>query len=422
MKILIVNSSDFGGAGKACLRLHEGLLQNGVDSNLLLRSKHLNIPNSHTIKQTQKTTSKIYKVKIKLIKFLNELKIFKTNSYTNNRSSKLEMFSYPISNYDITESPLYKDADIINLHWVAGFVDYKSFFKKNTKPVVWTLHDMNPFTGGEHYTEEIIDINANGYPIFRKLTTEEIHEFKKVLDFKEAIFNNVNNLHLVSLCNWMTHEIKKNKVFNRFPIALIPNGVNHEIFSPRDKFFSRELLGLPKNKKIILFVADSIHTTRKGFAFLKKAFEIIDSEDLTLCAIGNGNLNSFKNCIELGPIHDERLMSLAYSAADVFVIPSLMDNLPNTVLESLMCGTPVIGFPVGGIPDMIQDGVNGYLTEDISVESLVKTIHKFLNNSDCFNGKKIRENTLNSYNQKLQSEKYIDLFNSILNKNSLEIK
>jgi glycosyltransferase involved in cell wall biosynthesis len=107
-------------------------------------------------------------------------------------------------------------------------------------------------------------------------------------------------------------------------------------------------------------------------------------------------------------------MSVVYSAADVFVIPSLMDNLPNTVLESLMCGTPVIGFPVGGIPDMIQNGENGFITEEISVNSLVNTINKFLDNPNCFNKVEIRNNAVKKYDQKVQSKKYIDLFESIL--------
>jgi glycosyltransferase involved in cell wall biosynthesis len=107
-------------------------------------------------------------------------------------------------------------------------------------------------------------------------------------------------------------------------------------------------------------------------------------------------------------------MSIAYSASDVFVIPSLMDNLPNTVLESLMCGTPVIGFPVGGIPDMIQDGENGLLTQDISVSSLLETLIKFLNSSELFDRNKIRENAVKKYDQKLQAGSYIKLFDSIL--------
>jgi glycosyltransferase involved in cell wall biosynthesis len=162
--------------------------------------------------------------------------------------------------------------------------------------------------------------------------------------------------------------------------------LDSEIFAPRDKNYSREVLNIPKDKKVILFVADSIDNNRKGFIFLKRAIEQLSDPNLVICAIGdkNNGLGVIDNVIELGTIYDERMMSIAYSAADLYVIPSLMDNLPNTVLESLMCGTPVVGFPVGGIHDMIQDGVNGFITEEISVDSLVKTLNKFLNNPSCF--------------------------------------
>jgi glycosyltransferase involved in cell wall biosynthesis len=168
---------------------------------------------------------------------------------------------------------------------------------------------------------------------------------------------------------------------------------------------------------VILFVADSITNNRKGFVFLKKAFEQLNNDNVILCAVGNKNseLESINNIVELGAIYDERLMSIVYSAADVFVIPSLMDNLPNTVLESIMCGTPVIGFPVGGIIDMIQHGENGLLTKEISATSLLESLKEFLKaDSTVFNSKRIRENAVEKYNLKIQSEAYKKLYETIL--------
>jgi glycosyltransferase involved in cell wall biosynthesis len=175
-------------------------------------------------------------------------------------------------------------------------------------------------------------------------------------------------------------------------------------------------LDIPKDKKVILFVADLISNHRKGFLYLKKAFEKLDSEDVVLCAIGNksGELKSLNNIKELGPIYDERLMSIAYSAADVFVIPSLMDNLPNTVLESLMCGTPVIGFPIGGITDMVQHGINGLLVKEVGVNALHETLNSFLNTIDTFDSERIRRDAVRKYDLKVQANSYIHLFESIL--------
>ena len=136
-------------------------------------------------------------------------------------------------------------------------------------------------------------------------------------------------------------------------------------------------------------------------------------EDAVFVAVGQP-AKDMDGIISLGAINHELLMSVVYSAADVFVIPSLMDNLPNTVLESIMCGTPVIGFPVGGIPDMIKDGVNGYLTDEISVGALKSVIEKFLEDPEAFNRDMIRQDAVRRYDLSVQAKAYIDLFSSIL--------
>lgn len=428
MKVLIVNTYDKGGAANSCKRLHYGLLFEGVASKLLLKYKQNNWSQSFCFIKPQKALSIFEKVENKVKRILKELKLYSDidvfkkeyQNFLNQRDRNLEMFSFPNSDFDITHSEIYKEADLINLHWVANFLDYESFFIKNTKPVVWTLHDMNPFSGGEHYEEEFLGIDDFGYPITRNLTEEELKIANANILVKLEALSKVNNLTIVSPSKWLADEARKREVFKDRPIYCIPNGINSEIYKPRDKNYSREILNIPKDKKVILFVADSISNNRKGFIFLKKAFEQMEDSNMVLCAIGgkNGELQSIGNINELGTIYDERLMSIAYSAADVFVIPSLMDNLPNTVLESLMCGTPVIGFPVGGITDMIQDGINGFITKEISVDSLVLTINKFLNNTNCFDNTEIRKNALKKYDQKIQAKKYIELFDSVLNKNT----
>lgn len=425
MKILIVNTYDKGGAAKACKRLHSGFLFEGVTSKVLLRFKQNNWVNSNCFKQPQQTLTSFDKVRNKVKRILKELKLYDTINVSNieeqlflsDRDSRLEMFSFPDSNLDVTTSELYKEAEIVNLHWVANFLDYTSFFKKNTKPVVWTLHDMNPFTGGDHYIEKYMGIDESGFPVKRVISEEEIRLAKGNIAIKIKALSNVDNLTIVAPSEWLAAEARTSEVFKNKKVYCIPNSLDSEIYAPRDKNYSRDLLNIPKNKKVILFVADSIDNNRKGFVFLKRAFEQLADSNLVLCAIGNksSELDSIDNIYELGPVFDERLMSIAYSAADVFVIPSLMDNLPNTVLESLMCGTPVIGFPIGGIPDMIQDGVNGFVAKEISVNSLVETLNKFLNNSSCFDGVEIRNDAIKKYDQKIQAKKYIELFDSILN-------
>lgn len=422
MKLLLINSYDIGGAAKACFRLQKGLLNDSISTNVLLAHKQRDLQNSFLLKKQEIKPTLKNRLEVKTMKILKKFIFLRKNVvsekevFLRDRPKGLEMFSFPDSKFDITESQLYQEATIVNLHWVANFIDYKSFFYKNTKPLVWTLHDMNPFTGGEHYIENYLNIDEFGIPIIRKQSTEEIRVTNECKEIKKQILLKVQNLTIVSPSEWLANEARKSGLFEGKPILCIPNGVDSEIYAPRDSNFSKEILNIPKGKKVILFVADSISNNRKGFIYLKRAFEQLADSNLVLCAIGNKNteLDMISNILELGTIHDERLMSIAYSAADVFVIPSLIDNLPNTVIESLMCGTPVIGFPVGGISEMIQNGVNGYLTETVSVNSLEKTIKMFLENACSFNKTKIRENAIKKYDQKVQSKKYIELYNNIL--------
>lgn len=416
MKVLIVNTFDIGGAAIASKRLHLGLISNGVQSQVLLRHKTNNWYKSASFTQVNLP---FYNLLQRIVKrTLKELKLYrnKNQEFLRERNKDLEMFSFPHSDCDITKNSLYEESDVINLHWVADFLDYQTFFKKNKKPVVWTLHDMNPFTGGEHYCETFLGIDEEGFPIKRSISDKEIRLANKNLAVKKLAISKISNLTVVAPSKWIEEEAKKSEIFKNVKIHYIPNSLNSEIFSPKNKNYSKDLLNLPQDKKVVLFAAESISNNRKGFLYLKRAFERIEDSNIVLCAIGSkkNSLESIKNVVELGPINDEILMAVAYSAADVFVIPSLMDNLPNTVLESLFCGTPVIGFPVGGIRDMIQDGENGFLAEEISVDSLVLTLNKFLTNANCFDRERIRQNALNKYATAIQSERYIDLFRSIL--------
>lgn len=428
LKVLLVNTYDRGGAANSCKRLHRGLLEKNIDCNLLLRFKvdqeqksfqfiNKQLPyNPSLIVRAIRKLKRIY-YKISGIYKINYIRN-KQEKFLRERPADLEMFSLPHTGTDLTASELYEEAEIVNLHWVAGFLDLQSFFKKNKKPVVWTLHDMNPFTGGEHYKEKFLGIDDFGYPLKRTIPKEEELVSKQNIKKKKKALLRVDNLTIVAPSKWLAEEAQKSEVFKGKKIFHIPYGLDSEIFYPKDKTKSRELFNIPNEKKVILFVADSLNKNRKGFMFLIKAFELLEGKNFLLCAVGsvNSNLNIGKNILKLGTLEGESLMCAAYSAADVFVIPSLMDNMPNTVLESIMCGTPVIGFPVGGIPEMITNGKNGYITEEISVPSLHKTLVKFFNSIQIFNRENIREDAKKKYDLNIQANRYITLFKSIIGK------
>jgi glycosyltransferase involved in cell wall biosynthesis len=429
VKILHVNTTDSGGAAKACLRLHLGLIKAGIDSKVLVfHQTNSDVPQvyeyrpykqiiikrtigSRLIRKTKRLLKEFY-----LYHEAPSKRVDPQKQFLENRSKELEMYSFPNSEIDITNNKQFIEADIIHLHWVARFLDYKSFFAKCNKPVIWTLHDMFPFTGGEHYTETLNGIDGFGYPAKRDISELEQEANKLNIEIKRDALSHYKNLIIVTPSNWLNKEATSSGIFSDYPILTIPYGLDTSIFKPQEKNSSRRVLNLPKDKLIVLFVADQVTNKRKGFEYLLKAIPAFDNNNLHFCIVGSTDSSGIlpNHVTFLGRIYDERLMSIVYSAADLFVIPSVMDNLPNTVLESLACGTPVIGFPVGGIPDMIVEGVNGYLCQEISVRSLIYTINKFVKNHQFFDRGMISQKAHEKYKFSNQAESYINLYKTFL--------
>jgi glycosyltransferase involved in cell wall biosynthesis len=416
MRIVQVGTNLSGGAAKAMIRLNDGLL------NLNLNSKI--ISKNYTCKVEIKKDFKNKLInKIKNAIFNNvgvseewELEVF-NNQIINSRPEGLEMTSLPLSPYDITKSKYYRMCDIIHLHWVAGFLDWATFFAKNRKPVVWTLHDKNPFSGIEHYDNSFLGIDENGDPKIREKSNFEIELSEKWLNLKREVLKKRKcEIYVVSPSAWLLNESLKSELFSELSHTMIPNGLDETIFINHNKAESRRFFNMPDDQLVLLFVADNITNRRKGLDYLLKAIENVKNEaKLMVYSIGNSNEYNDKGGISaLGRIEDEDTMAKAYSAADVFVIPSLEDNLPNTMLESLMCGTPVIGFPVGGIAETIEDGVNGYLCEEISVDALEKTIKKYKENINLFNREQIALVARKKFSGDIQARAYIDLYEQIL--------
>jgi glycosyltransferase involved in cell wall biosynthesis len=416
MKVLHISSYNSGGAANAAIRLHQGLLEIGIDSTFLfLNTSNRPISKSEQFELSGDTTivKKLKKKALLLFQLFWPHK--RSDRILKRRPKGFESFSFPSSEYDITKHPLYQQADIINLHWTAEFMDYSSFFEKNTKKVVWTLHDMNPFTGGCHYSAACNQF-MSGCAKCPQLHVKDNKVAIQAFERKRKAINNLHNLSIVAPSKWLLDESKKSLLFNRLPHYKIPYGLNKKIFKPVNKKYSRELLNLPSEKKIILFVAASLKNKRKGFDYLIKAVSAIkDRDDVLLCSVGSASkeFDEFPNLVQLGIINDDHLLAAVYSAADVFVIPSIEDNLPNTVLESLMCGIPVIGFPVGGIKEVIINEKNGFITSAISEESLSEAIKTFLNFRELDRAA-IRENSVANYDLPVQAEAYLDLYNNLL--------
>jgi glycosyltransferase involved in cell wall biosynthesis len=420
MKILHLSTYSRGGAAKACIRLHESLVKSGSDSSILFlyrgdtaveQAYSFSVPLSRRERWIKRIKKKFFPKTTSARPIQTQIKSFVPG--------KIEWFSFPETGIDITKNALYKEADIIHLHWVADFLDY-SFFKKNKKPVIWTLHDMNPFTGGCHYDE-----GSNGYEKMC-LNCPQLQDTinpdyaAHILEIKRKAIQFVNNLTIVTPSQWLGEASRRSMLFNTLKHVVIPYGLDSHTYHPADKIISRKALGLPLDKKIILFVSDALDTRRKGFTYLLQALQMLkNKEEFILCTLGASKSGQGYNTgfmvKELGYLHEEEMICKAYSAANVFIIPSLMDNFPNTVLESIMCGTPVVGFPVGGIRDMVQNDKNGLLCTEKTSESLADTIQNFFDNMPAFDRVTIRKDAVERYDLNVQLKAYKSLYQEIIN-------
>ena len=386
MKILHVNTSREGGAGIAAWRLHLGLRTIGVDSSFLcINSGAMLTPHQHAYDGPLMPTEFDYSTPdLTLSNYLQE-RLFGTFS-SQKRNAKdakssfqklserklqgafqnFELFSSPRTPYDITQTSAYKETDILHLHWVANFLDYESFFAKNNKPIVWTLHDENPFMGGFHYEE---DANRNA------ITHSETDAFFRKIK-KDAI-SKQEKLVVVCPSKWLTEKAKCSIPFKTRKAICIRNGIDLTQFRPISKSIARQALNLSTKKTTFLFVAHDGTIYRKGLDLLTPLMTNSELKSAQLITIGRLNdQQSNSNVVNLGSVTNTRLMNLAYSAADFFILPSREDNLPNAMVESLASGTPVISFPISDNRKIIEDKECGIMADNMSSESLLDAILK----------------------------------------------
>ncbi len=417
MKVLHINTLDYGGAAIAAVRIHNAMLESGIDSSFLSLKKsipnitnHVILPDYLNKTATNQTVSLKNYLKIKFnkdhkkyLKELNKKRLLKNLANKINR----EVISFPQTEFDLLHLlPEIREADIIHLHWVADFIDYPSFFRNIFKPIVWTLHDENPFRGIFHYAG---DEETNSETALRTADREAYRLKKEALE-------RASNLHIITPSSWLANLSSNQEVFRNRKVTAVANGLDTTIFKVFNKEFARNVFNLPTDKKIALFVADSLSNKRKGFDLLLGALQKLENKkEILLVAIGNVPADErHENVRYIGSISDERVMALAYSAVDVFILPSREDNLPNTMIEALSCGTPIIGFPIGGIKETIQNGFNGYLCPEVSIEALKDTIETFFKNSSSFNSEKISADAHTKFDNKKQAAKYVEIFNNLL--------
>ena len=272
-------------------------------------------------------------------------------------------------------------SDLLHFHWIgSGFIPH-NVLGQVKKPVLWTLHDEWAFTGGCHYAYD-----CKGFT--QMCGTCPQLGSKREADLSRFIWHQKHhhwrtlNLTVVTPSHWLAKRAQASALFADKRIEVIPNGIDIQQYRPIDRQVARHLLNLPADKRLILFAAlSSTSDVRKGFHLLQPALNQLAAEhsDKTeLVVVGaSEHANSPQMGLRthyLGTFHDEISLALAYSAADVFVAPSLQENLPNTIMEALACGIPCVAFNIGGILDLIEHQQNGYLAEPYVPEDLAQGI------------------------------------------------
>lgn len=303
-------------------------------------------------------------------------------------------------------------------------VNYGKFFPSvKGKSIVWTLHDMNPFTGGCHYSADCERYQSGCGACPQLGSTKKGDLSRQIFERKKRAYSK-HKPSIVTPSKWMAERANQSLLFSEYNVVAIPNGASIQIFAVRDKSKSREALSLPQDKTLILFGAADLSDERKGMKYLVEALKQLASED----ALGNCALVVFGKPSEnflnevgvpfysLGQIDDEVTLSEIYSAADIFVIPSAEDNFPNTILESFACGTPAVGFDVGGIPELIRPNETGLLADKGDVRQLSERIEWMINHPEEREtmGDSARKLIEKECSPEVQSGRYLSLYESIL--------
>lgn len=419
MKILHISASDGGGAGIAARRLHFGLRQNGVDSEMLvLWPKH---SGAHITRYAQN-----YNIPEKYFnKARNRWVAFEFNRYKNTRSDGFDIFTDDRTMCDVSRHPLIKEADIIHLHWIATMIDYTEFFGNiKNKPIVWTLHDKNPFTGGCHILAGCrkYETLCGGCPQLGSDCRKDLSY--RIFRRKEAAYNN-RSIQTVVPSHAMADRARTSRLLRRFKINVVHNGVPIDVFYKHDKRTSRDILHLPQEKTLILFGA-ACRSKNKGLKYLLDALGQIynntSNSNIALVIFGDYIGNDIKSkkfsVYKLGYIRDEKLLADVYSAADMLVSPSVEEGFSLVCIEAMACGTPVISFNREEAPEIIKTGETGLLAESKNSGDLSEKIAWMV--SCPKEREEMGDNAQRLVKQKFSLEihvrKHIDLYKSIIQK------
>lgn len=393
-----------GGSAKSALKIHNGLKDAGIDSVLFVSQKTL--LNDDSVKSIS-----FNKVGRFIDKKLGEI---------------LWRVGYPDAFYLFSNFfPLRKDvrqADIIQIYNIhGGYFSYKQLKKLSQKSIlVWRLSDMWPITGHCAYSYECKQWlegcnKCNDLFCYPPIGRDRCN---KLWEEKRKLYSEINDLNIIAPSKWIMNCAKQSPLLQNKRIEYIPNGVDCSIFKPLNKYEAKKELGIDEAKTILLFSAANINDERKGLRYLLHSLDMLNNiyDKLVVICMGVNIQTYHKNILCLGNIKEEKKMAMIYSAADIYVLPTLADNLPNTILECMACRTATIAFDVGGIPDVIHHMETGYLVPPKDEVALANGIRFLFANPN--ERKRIADNAYqmikHDFTVEIQTQKVLAYYKDIL--------
>ncbi len=412
MKILFINKHDIrGGAAIAAWRLQEALQQHYHTDNRLLAGLRSG------------TDERVIETRHKGVENFLERGL----NYGLNRIG-IQYFWFPFSTNRILHYATAFQPDIISLHNLHGGYFKTSLLEplSDIAPLVWTLHDMWPFTANGAYTfgEESWKQLKSGAGEHRQFPTIGINTGNFLIKRKKKIYEN-SNLTLVGPSQWIQDMARQSPVFSGKQVLHISNGIPLNRFCPpKDKDNIRRTLGITPDQKVLLLFSENIKDPRKGGADLLEALNGLDhpeNQQITLLIIGKGRLPAsfqYLKSKSLGYLSKEKDIIAALQASDLFVFPTREDNLPNTLIEAIACGLPCITYDVGGCGEIIKNGENGLLVSLGDKQALQRAIAELLSHPNQLKTmrKKARDWAEAHFDVQLMAQKYYLLFEKLSNK------
>lgn len=367
MKIVALNYFDeYGGAARAAYRIHKAVQGLGIDSRMLVVDK----------RSTDWTVDSIPTLS-RLYRNIGGRIVQRTSKFLSVSDNPV-LHSFAMLPTRQSTALNRSDAELVHMHWINGEMLSMADIGAIRKPVVWTLHDMWAFCGAEHMTHDLRwkegYLKSNRGKSDRGFDIDRLAWLRKRKNWRRPF-------HIVCPSNWLATFAKESLLMANWPIYTVPNAIDTETWMPLDKTVARQLLGLPLDMPLIMFGAwGGARDPRKGFDLLQSALRSMRSSTRAIGLVVLGQMRGDQPLVPgfqehyLGHLHDDLSLRVAYSAVDAVVVPSRQDNLPNAAVEAHACGTPVVAFDIGGLPDIVVHEQTGYLARGYDTDNLAAGI------------------------------------------------